>query len=364
VADNTVIDNADNYNLSVGNQLNLLLCQIPETLDWPCSTKLAGTLICPATGTNGITVNANDVTIDMAGHTLIGPGASSGSGIYQSDSYRNLTVRNGKVINWRGGFHGGIYADGDSAILSGLQASTNDYGIRAAGTGSAVNNCAAHGNGIQGIYAGYGSTVTDCAANDNRYHGIVTRDGSTVTDCAAQYNILDGINVGDGSTINNCAARNNGYVGILANEGSMVVDCAASYNGGAGIYAFDGSTVTGCAARNNGGDGIRIYSDCRITGCVCHANGNNADGAGILVFGDSNRIEGNTTSNNDRGIDVDGTHNLIIRNSASFDSTNYSIVVGNCVGPIVLAPITSTAIEGNTGGAGVGSTDPWANFSF
>ena len=37
--------------------------------------------------------------------------------------------------------------------------------------------------------------------------------------------------------------------------------------------------------------------------------------------------------------------------------------MGNNVGVIVIPP-ASIAISGSTGGAGVGSTDPWANFSY
>ncbi|MCX6864983.1 MAG: right-handed parallel beta-helix repeat-containing protein, partial [Verrucomicrobia bacterium] len=87
VANNVVKNNTKNYNiapiLGKANQLNILLCQIPETIEWPCSVRLAGSLYLDAATSNGITVAANDVTIDMGGHTLTGPGTNSGSGIYQ-----------------------------------------------------------------------------------------------------------------------------------------------------------------------------------------------------------------------------------------------------------------------------------------
>jgi len=54
---------------------------------------------------------------------------------------------------------------------------------------------------------------------------------------------------------------------------------------------------------------------------------------------------------------------LIVRNSASGNTTNYVIDDGNKVGTIVSAP-SSTAISGDTGGAGVGTTNPWASFTF
>ena len=56
---------------------------------------------------------------------------------------------------------------------------------------------------------------------------------------------------------------------------------------------------------------------------------------------------------------------LIVGNTSANNSSsvNFSIAAGNKVGTIVNAP-ASGAINGNTGGAGVGSTDPWANISY
>ena len=64
-----------------------------------------------------------------------------------------------------------------------------------------------------------------------------------------------------------------------------------------------------------------------------------------------NRIEGNNVIDSDRGIDVDVTGNIIIKNTARGNTTNY-IVAGNTVGPIlgISDPIVST--------------NPWANFSY
>ena len=56
------------YFLSVSNFLNILLCEIPESIDWPAQVTLAGSLTGVA-GFDGITVNAAGVSIDLAGHT-------------------------------------------------------------------------------------------------------------------------------------------------------------------------------------------------------------------------------------------------------------------------------------------------------
>ncbi len=342
IANNIVKGNSDNYDLSDGNQLNILLCEIPESLDWSCSVKLAGTLTCTNNGVNGITINADDVSIDLDGHTLIGPGTSSGNGIYQAPSCRNLSVKNGKVTGWSGTDKGGIYAYGKSTRIHGIQVSTNCYGI----------------------HTGVNSTINDCAAYNNTSNGIDIADSCTISDCTAYKNSGDGIRADHDSTINDCTACYNDNNGITGGEGCSISDCIANYNGNTGITMSRGCTISDCAASENSGDGICVYSDCRVVGNTCDHNGSySGDGAGIHVELSDNRIDGNNVTDNDRGIDVDHSDNFIIRNTASGNTINYDIVANNKVGVIVSAP-NSGAISGSTGGSGVGSTNPWANFSF
>ena len=379
---NIVKGNVDNYHIAAGNQLNILLCEIPEELNWPCSVKLSGTLVCTNNGVNGITIAANDVTIDLDGHTLIGPGESSGNGIYQSSTYYNLTVRNGNVRGWQGTYMCGFSLSGSSSILSDLKVSINDYGM-SVGANSTISKCIAVNNDTYGITSTSGCTLSDCTAYNNGNDGIFAFDNCTLSDCTACYNNGTGIRTSEGCTISECAAYNNDSVGIYADDGSTISSCTAYKNGG-GIYTGDGSTISDCSAHNNINDGIsvsqgstikgctafendkngiKVSYKCRITGCTCDSNGNNDDGAGILATSSDNRIDGNTVTDNDRGIDVDNDDNFIVRNTASGNTVNYDIVANNKVGVIVSAP-NSAAISGDTGGTGVGSTDPWANFTF
>jgi hypothetical protein len=98
---------------------------------------------------------------------------------------------------------------------------------------------------------------------------------------------------------------------------------------------------------------------------VCSNNGNNGDGAGIHALAGDNRIEANNVVENDRGIDVDLPGNLILRNSAAFNTTNYDIAANNVFGAIVdrTAPV-SPAVTGNSAVSSAGTTDPWANFAY
>ena len=62
-----------------------------------------------------------------------------------------------------------------------------------------------------------------------------------------------------------------------------------------------------------------------------------------------NRIEGNHVTANDRGIDVDSSSNLIVKNSSKGNTTEYDIGGGNKVG--------TTSTDPTTAG-------PWDNFDF
>ncbi len=74
-----------------------------------------------------------------------------------------------------------------------------------------------------------------------------------------------------------------------------------------------------------------------------------------------NRIEGNNVTTNDRGIHVSASGNLVLRNSATSNTTNYVISANNGYGPIVNITASGTAaVTGNS----ATSTDPWANFAY
>ena len=106
--------------------------------------------------------------------------------------------------------------------------------------------------------------------------------------------------------------------------------CNASGNTGAGILASVGSSVTGCTVSENTTDGITVDSLCRVEGNTSQGNGvGTAVGYGVHATGRTNRIDGNMATNNDRGIDVDAGGNLIVRNDASLNTINFSIVPGN-----------------------------------
>ena len=235
-----------------------------------------------------ITVDVNDVTIDLMGYTIKGPDSGTNYGIYMSGR-SNVEIRNGTVRDF--GYHG-IYE-----------------GSNISGTGHRVINVRSISNGRGGIELS-----------------------------------------GKGHLIKDCTAAENGTAGINARSACMVTGNTAHANGITGIMVYQGSTVTDNTASMNTVNGIQVDSECNVVDNNCFWNGYfPGDGAGIRVAGRYNRIEHNYVTHNDRGIEVNNDDNLIVRNSAVNNPTDYDIVAGNKVGTISTDPTTA---------------GPWDNFDF
>ena len=308
----------------------------------PGSYYLTGN-ITGVVGRHGIEIAASGVTLDLNGFDLLGLGMGAFDGVSVTvANLRNIAVHNGSIRNW-----------GDDGI--------DLFAFNAAGC--RVEGLRASGNADNGLVIGINSTVTNCSAYLNATNGIFTGEGCTITSCSANGHSLIGIRTGIGSTVTNCSAASNTGSGIGTSNGCTVSNCSVYQNTGSGISTGTGSTVSNCTAYSNVGSGILCTFACVIRGNACASNGNGGDGAGIHATGNDNRIEGNTCTFADRGIDVDGGGNIIIRNTCASNTTNWVIVAGNAYGPIVATP-AGAAVNGNTAVAALGSTDPNANFTY
>lgn len=360
VADNIVRDNADNYDLVKGNHLNLLLCEIPETLDWPCSATLAGTLTMAASTNHGITVTTNNITVDLAGHALVGPGAA-GAGIYQRSGLRNLTVRNGTLSGWNGADGGGVITDGTGSLLENLLVSGNERGI-AAHKDTVIRNCVAQENSSYGIWAEEGAVISDCTVSSNGNVGLSVL-GGVIQRCTARYNGNDGIEMSYHGTLSDCFASYNIDNGFNITRGTLM-NCKSYANGNAGFNLHTESMASHCQAQGNDEHGFALSGSCLLDSCSATDNGGAVtDGAGVYVFSTYNELRNNVASGNDLGFSVNNAHNFLTGNKAGANTTNWLVAAGNvCL--VINASTNNTTISGNAGGTAPGSTDPNANFTF
>jgi parallel beta-helix repeat protein len=302
---------------------------IPYTISQPGSYIVTGSLTLPAgdNGANGITIAADNVTIDLGGFTLDGNGKIGANGITISTSHHAIKIRNGNAQNWsQVGFDLG---NSFSTVLENLEARNNATGILV-GAGQ-VSHCIAAFNTSTGFSVSF-SNVTDCGADSNPVGFSLT--GSTLRGSRASNSSDRGIDSWN-SSVDGCMLQWNHW-GIVA--------------GNSNIHH---NTIFGCNS-----DGIRadnngrcIIADNEISGCgtsvsasgiwvttpgnrITNNNIIETNGDGIGVAAGFNMIDSNTCIGNSVwGIHIFSASNTIVRNNTLGNGGTYNIVPGNDVGP-------------------------------
>jgi parallel beta-helix repeat protein len=279
-----------------------------------------------------ITIQVENVTIDLSGYSLIGPDSGTNYGIY-IDDVSNVEIRNGTVVNFG---TNGIYATTGSSYIRVINVraiSNNSRGIVLLGQGNLVRDCFAGDNGDHGIYAGYFSTVTGNVTRNNGNYGIFAGSGCTFIGNTASGNGGAGIAT-SGSTVKDNTSRENGGRGIEASN-STISGNTVSENGDSGIYAGVNSLVTNNTVHaNNNNDvstnaGIKFEHHCIVKGNNCISNLQN----NIYVWGYDNTIEENlVTGCSGYGIYFRITGSFYANNRAAANGTDYGNTAGNTDG--------------------------------
>jgi hypothetical protein len=326
------------------------ISSLPFTISASGSYYLTASLTAPAMGGNGIIIAADNVTLDLNGFTIIGV-AGSGSGVAVSGARRNLWIGNGTIRACSSGISGTLATDSQ---FERLRLTNNTQSGITAGVSAIVKDCIAELNTSGGISGSDNVKVIGCSAIDNGGYGIRVNNNGEIHKCLAFSNGLIGISGAIGCSISECVTAENDMGGIDVSSSSLVKDCVARLNTGIGIFGNTSNRITGCIATNNStSDGIRVIGLNFVADNTCNNNGTGGTIAGIHATGNGNRIEGNSAATNPgTGYKVDGTGNLIIRNSSNGSVTPYNIAAGNAVGPIV----TAATIAANS--------NPHANYDY
>ena len=329
----------------------------------PGSYYLTGN-IQGAAAKSGIEITTNGVSIDLNGFAVLGVFTSLDA-IVVVGSRNDIAVSNGSVRGWSG--HGLNLSSANGSRVSDVCASANGGDGIHTGATAVLTSCSANSNTGNGITAGTGCTLTGCACGENGGYGLSASSGSTITGCSSHDNAGSGIAAGTGSTVTGSSAYQNGDNGISTSFCVTVTGCSAYYNTGRGINAGTACTISRCSAVTNGEDGIAAGLSCAVLQNTCYINGwNLAGSAGIHIIGNDCRVEGNTCTNSDRGVWVQVPGCIVMKNSCSNNTTNWLIVAGNSVAPIVQSSSSSNGaqISGSTYAGSLGTTDPNANFSY
>lgn len=340
---------------------------------------------------HGIEIAVSNVTLDLNGFALVGV-AGSLDGVGVQGQRDNLVVRNGTVSGW--GSDGvnltAPGAVGVAGVIENVIAIGNTHiGIRA-NAYCVVRGCVARGNGQDGIFVQGPAVIADCIADANGRDGINAGPSGVLTRSVASANSRDGVVAANGALIEGVTANNNTGDGLSLTTTAIVSGCSAGENQGAGVRTEQICQVVRTAVDRNGARGIDALFACIITDCTLSSNttdgaavqndtvvmrtnawGNGAgagSGAGILALGEGARIQFNSVTDNDRGIETTDTGNLILGNIASGNASNWNFIAGTLYGPVSnITALASPSVVGSGGApSALGSSpaNPLTNFSY
>lgn len=328
-------------------------------------------------GKDGIEIAASNVTIDLNGFTL--SGVNSNSGIVAQQALRGLVIRNGVVS--LGFTDRGIRLRGQTADQSPTGSTIEDLtinsGVEAAidvGASNRIVSVVIDG-ASSGIYAGSSNVIRDCVIRVGTT-GMSVDGGSTIEGVTVRAGDT-GISVGGRGTVVRACTVTEASIGIsvsngVGDEGAVIQNCTVSSFSNLGIAAngigaarVDGNTVSGDLTKNPsagiwGGDQVQVTNN-----VVRNVRSSGGGSPGILLLGVNGRsvVRGNTVVNCDKGIKATMGGNAVYSNELTQNTKQFELAPGNRVGPIVVGAL-SPQIDGNTGGAGMGSTDPTANYVY
>jgi hypothetical protein len=281
---------------------------LPFTISQPGSYYLTSNLEFTAASGDAITVNADNVTIDLNGFTLSSTAAVTGSCIALGANRSQLSVTNGFITgttvvleaNWNttpGGFSNGVHYTFSSSSRAGRFSRLSisgcrDFGLRAPPS-SILDDIRVSQCGSRGIEAEV-STIRSCIVTGNAADGLYA-NSSSVEGCIAIRNQFHGVFAG---TVTDTAASSNGDIGI---EAVNVSNSNASGNSGIGIQ---GQTISGCVASGNDGDGLvgSGFAACSIS----FSSAWNNQGKGIVVV--NNGVISFCSSSGNTGTQIDATN--------------------------------------------------------
>ncbi|MHC4487363.1 MAG: right-handed parallel beta-helix repeat-containing protein [Planctomycetota bacterium] len=224
---------------------------LPYTISESGSYCLTQNLIHTDESTNAIEVNADNVTIDLCGYSIIGPTTTHNetcSGIYM-DGRKNVEIRNGTITNFPN--------DGISEL---------DTGVVSEASGHRVINVRVTSIGAHGIVLwGSNHTVRDCTVTQTQisieqgFGAITCGNMTTVIGNVVSENGIVGIRAGGGCMIRDNTLANCSF-GIIPQSGSSVIDNTISFMVADGIWIRDveGCLIKGNTLRGNERSGINV----------------------------------------------------------------------------------------------------------
>jgi hypothetical protein len=241
----------------------------PCVIDKGGSYRLTGNLEAPA-GYGGISIAADNVTLDLGGFTVQGHGGATSGIAAAVSTIKGVAVTHGVVT----GFAAGVALADSSRVVEVTASGNTGHGI-SVGRSSQVDRCVARGNTLYGIWVVEGSRVTGCNA-DSTLVGFAAV-GSIVTASTASGNSGDGFEFTGSVLTDNVAVGNgsNGFISMITGNPTRRCHLSRSIalsNTGLGLQAMGNLAYEDNTFANNNGGGDQLSAgaaDFNLGGNTC-----------------------------------------------------------------------------------------------
>lgn len=290
------------------------------------SVTLDADLVC---GAGGLSVAADGIVIDLAGHTISG---TSGNGIDNTLGFDRVTVKNGRID----GFETGIMlGGGEKHVIRDMRVQNGGSSIRLeAGVRFSKIQKSLVGSNTGRMIEVFGddNAVTKVVATNSNGLGIAIYGNRNVVTKNTVTSAADGIaltgapsaTIVSGNAVANC--RGAGIIlGLFGGgTGNVVTKNRSDGNAEAGIMIFgaDDSVVSGNTVTGNG-IGIHISSGARIVVAKNVAVANADDGIVIGADPVGTVVTGNKAERNaDAGVSTISPSSIFSKNFAFANGTN------------------------------------------
>ena len=247
----------DQEGATTGNVTPGDLPGFPVSITQPGSYKLSTNLTGNNTSLGIISVEASNVTLDLNGFTITGPGRD---GVFMKSTlqHSNITVLNGSIsgMSRDGILLVNFIGPGIAAQIDRVKSSHNGRIGIWVGENSTVANSTAGYNGTTGIQSGEDNTVKNNIVYNNGSAGIFAEKGNIIKGNTARNNQESGIHARNNSVITHNTSTGNQTSGILADTGCTLSFNTATINN-IGFNVARGSTIISNTARNNANYGLQ-----------------------------------------------------------------------------------------------------------
>ncbi len=319
--------------------------------------------VIAGTGFRGIEIEADAVSLDLNGFSLIGLTGSSDAIVVIG---QGAIIHSGFIRDWGGNgisafnapdafYHSiavsqcqgrGFWLADGSTITSATASFCGQSGFQTNGWVT-FNACHAeysgeHGFKVQGV-------LTNCTADHNTLSGFSLWQ-AIATNCRAGFNTEAGFEFrSQHSSTNNCYAHQNANGFLATSVPAVLTHCVAAQNTDDGFFMpTQGNTLRNCTAFANGDDGFQLGTDNAATHCTATDNafGFFAPTTAVRVTITDCIATNNTTT----GFICTAPDGLYIRNHAKGNGgADFAVSPTTQYGPIVtsIGPLTTTSPHAN-----------------